>query len=56
MTHKLLNDGFDHVGEAQTLVWLTVPNVLAQNSNNFSVGVGEEVVASFEEYELQLLV
>lgn len=55
-TYKLLDDSLDERGEAQSLVLLEVPDVLAEDGDGLRVGLGLERVASLLENELELLV
>lgn len=55
-THKLLHDSLDKFSEVESLVGLTIPNIFAQYSNDFSVGVAVESIATFEKDKLELLI
>lgn len=55
-TYKLLDDSLDERGEAQSLVLLEIPDVLAKDGDGLRVGLGLERVASLLKNELELLV
>lgn len=55
-TNKLLEHSLDELGEVESLVGLTVPDVLAKNSNGFCVGIGVELVTSLKKDKLEFLI
>lgn len=54
--HQLLDNGLDEFGEVEPLVGLAIPDVLAQDGDDFGVGVGVEVVTALDQDVLELLV
>jgi hypothetical protein len=56
MTHELLDDGLDELGEVESLVGLTVPDVFTEDGDDFGIGLGVEVVSSLDENVFELLV
>ena len=45
-TYELFDDGLDELGEIQSLLWLAVPDVFAEDGDDLGVGVGSESVSS----------
>ena len=55
-TYKLLDDSLDELGEVESLVWLALEDVFAEDSDTFGIGVGVELVTSLDENVLEFLV